>query len=439
MIPMVPVRRLAVFVLAAAVVATCGSAQPTPLSASPASQPSGRPTPASESASSSVIASPSAGAPEGSPASIPPARPFEPAGLAISLEPLAGGLEQPVGVVNAGDGSGRVFIVEKVGTVRVVRDGQVRSEPFLDISGDVSFGGEQGLLGLAFHPDFPDDPRVFIDYTDAAGDTRIVSFRVDPSDDDRVDPGSRVELLFVDQPYRNHNGGAVAFGPDGYLHIGMGDGGSGGDPHGNGQKLGTLLGKILRIDVDAGGGGSPYGIPADNPFVETSSARPELFAIGLRNPWRLSFDRVTGDLWIGDVGQNAYEEIDVMRAGTSGQNFGWNRMEGAHCYRPAERCDQSGLVLPVVEYSHGEGGCTVIGGYVYRGAAQPDLAGGYLFGDYCSGFIWAIDSAGDARREATLVADTELRISSFGEDEAGELYVTDISRGELLRVVASRD
>jgi glucose/arabinose dehydrogenase len=438
MIPMVPVRRLAVFVLAAAVVATCGSAQPTPLSASPASQPSGRPTPASESPSSSVIASPSAGAPEGSPASIPPARPFEPAGLAISLEPLAGGLEQPVGVVNAGDGSGRLFIVEKVGIVRVVRDGQVLSEPFLDISGDVSFGGEQGLLGLAFHPDFPDDPRVFIDYTDAAGDTRIVSFRVDSSDHDRVDPGSRVELLSVDQPYRNHNGGAVAFGPDGYLHIGMGDGGSGGDPHGNGQKLGTLLGKILRIDVDAGGGGSPYGIPPDNPFVETSSARPELFAIGLRNPWRLSFDRVTGDLWIGDVGQNAYEEIDVMRAGTSGQNFGWNRMEGAHCYRPAESCDQSGLVLPVVEYSHGEGGCTVIGGYVYRGAAQPDLAGGYLFGDYCSGFIWAIDSAGDAPREATLVADTELRISSFGEDEAGELYVTDISRGELLRVVASR-
>ena len=316
--------------------------------------------------------------------------------------------------------------------------GRSRPNSFLDISGAVSGGGEQGLLGLAFHPDFPDDPRLFVYYTDTSGDTRVSSFSVDPSNPDRADPDSEVQLLFIDQPYGNHNGGALAFGPDGYLYIGVGDGGSGGDPHGNGQKLGTLLAKVLRIDVDSTTGDQAYGIPADNPFVSTDSARPEIFALGLRNPWRLSFDRDTGDLWIGDVGQRAWEEIDVARAGTSGANFGWNRMEGSHCFRPSDGCDTSGLTVPVTEYSHDTGGCTVIGGYVYRGSAEPELAGGYLFGDYCSGTIWAIDPSGDAFREPTVVAESGATISSFGEDEAGELYVTDLSSGELLRVVASR-
>ena len=368
-----------------------------------------------------------------------PSGPFDPAGLSVTLEPLVDGLRAPLAAVNAHDGSNRIFVVEKGGLIRIVRDGALLPDPFLDISGGVSGGGEQGLLGLAFHPDYPDDPRFFVNYTDPAGDTWVSSFTVDPSNPDRADPGSEVRMLFIAQPYANHNGGALAFGPDEYLYIGMGDGGSGGDPHGNGQKLGTLLGKVLRIDVDSTSGDKAYGTPADNPFVSTEFALPEIYALGLRNPWRLSFDRETGDLWIGDVGQNAWEEIDVARAGASGQNFGWNRMEGNHCFRPADGCDQADLTPPVTEYSHdASGGCTVIGGYVYRGTAQPDLAGGYLFADYCSGTIWAISPSGDEFREPTVVAESGASISSFGEDEAGELYVTDIRAGQLLRVVASR-
>ena len=327
--------------------------------------------------------------------------------------------------------------MEKGGRIRIVRDGQLVSAPFLDLSAKVSRGGEQGLLGLAFHPDYPDDPRIFVNYTDEAGDTHIASFTVDPSDPDRADPSSEQELLFVDQPYANHNGGVVAFGPDGYLYIGLGDGGSGGDPHGNGQKLGVLLAKVLRIDVDGTADGKAYAIPPDNPFVSRAGAAPEIFALGLRNPWRFSFDRANGDLWIGDVGQGAWEEIDVVRVGTSGQDFGWNRMEGAHCFRPSHGCEQAGLTMPVAEYGH-DAGCTVIGGHVYRGAAQTALAGGYVFADYCSGTIWAIDPTRNGPTEPTVVGETEASVTSFGEDEAGELYVTDIRGGRLLRVVASQ-
>jgi glucose/arabinose dehydrogenase len=429
--PMIPLRRVSSLTLVAALAWGCGQPQPT----NPAENtPSVVPTP------STVPASPS-GSRDTGPSATPSAvssGPFDPNGLTLALEPLAGvPLRSPLGVVSAFDGSGRVFVVEQGGTIRIVGDGALLPDAFLDISGAVSAGGEQGLLGLAFHPDYPDDPRFFVNYTDQAGDTRVSSFTVDPSNPDRADPGSEVQLLFIAQPYANHNGGAVAFGPDGYLYIGMGDGGSGGDPHGNGQKLGTLLGKVLRIDIDGQSGDQAYGIPNDNPFLSTEFALPEIFATGLRNPWRLSFDRETGDLWIGDVGQNAWEEIDVARAGTSGQNFGWNRMEGAHCFRPADGCDQSGVTMPVAEYSHTDG-CTVIGGYVYRGTAQPALTGGYVFGDYCSGQIWAIDPAGDQSREPTPVEQSGAQISSFGEDEAGELYVTDIRAGQLLRVVASR-
>jgi glucose/arabinose dehydrogenase len=431
MILMLPLRRLARLALAAVLIAACGSPQPQ----TPAASVTPTVTPNST-ALSSGPSSPSAGtsAPPSAPSG--QAQPFDPAGVAVGLEPVVEGLEAPLGVVNAADGSGRIFVVEKGGVIRVVRDGRVESEPFLDISGKVSRGGEQGLLGLAFHPEFPEDPRFFVNYTDEAGDTNVASFTVDSSNPDRADPGSEQRLLFVDQPYANHNGGVVAFGPDGYLYIGLGDGGSGGDPHGNGQKIGVLLAKVLRIDVDNTADGKAYAIPSDNPFVSRAGAAPEIFALGLRNPWRFSFDRATDDLWIGDVGQASWEEIDVIRAGTSGQNFGWNRMEGGHCFRPSEGCDQTGLTPPVAEYPH-QPACTVIGGYVYQGSAQPALAGGYVFADYCSGTIWAIDPSTDGPTEPTIVGQTKAGITSFGEDESGELYVTDIRGGRLLRVVAT--
>jgi len=343
-------------------------------------------------------------------------------------------MDTPLAVTNAGDGSGRIFVAEQSGAIRIVRDGALVDQPFLDISDRITSGGERGLLGLAFHPKYPEDPRFFVDYTDGNGDTQVSSFTVDPANPDRADPGSEVKILFVTQPYANHNGGAVAFGPDGDLYISLGDGGSGGDPLGNGQSLTTALGKILRIDIDRTEGGHPYAVPADNPFAGQTT--PEIFVYGLRNPWRMSFDRLNGDLWIGDVGQGEWEEVDVVRAGTSGQNFGWNRMEGAHCFRPATGCDEGGLVLPVAEYSH-DSGCTVIGGDVYRGSQQSALIGGYLFADYCSGIIWAIDPAVEGPREPTVVADTDAEISSFGVDEAGEVYATDLSSGELLRVVGT--
>ena len=372
-----------------------------------------------------------------SPGGSPAAGPFTPDGLKVTLQPFVDGLEQPLAAVNASDGSGRIFVVEPGGRIRIVRDGALLPDPFLDISSEISAGGEQGLLGLAFHPNYPDDPRFFVNYTDKNGDTHIASFTVDPANPDRAVPGSEKELLFVDQPYANHNGGGLAFGPDGDLYIGLGDGGSGGDPHENGQKLTTLLGKMLRIGVDGTTSDKAYTIPADNPLVGRTDANPEIFAYGLRNPWRFSFDRSTGDLWIGDVGQGAWEEVDVVRKGTSGQNFGWNRMEATHCFRPQEGCDETGLTMPVAEYSHAAG-CTVIGGYVYRGSAQPAMAGGYLFGDYCSGTIWAISPAGDQLREPTIVGHMDGSLSSFGVDETGELYATDISGGQLLRVTATR-
>ena len=244
------------------------------------------------------------------------------------------GLRDPLALTQAGDGSGRLFVAEQEGAIRIVRDGALIDEPFLDISQRISSGGERGLLGLAFHPDFPTDPRFFVNYTDTSGDTSVSSFVVDPANPDRADPGSEVRLLFIAQPFANHNGGALAFGPDGFLYISTGDGGSGGDPLGNGQSLETLLGKILRIDVDKTEGDRAYAVPADNPFVGQAGALPEIFVFGMRNPWRMSFDRANGDLWIGDVGQNSWEEIDVVRSGTSGQNFGWNLMEGDHCFRP---------------------------------------------------------------------------------------------------------
>jgi glucose/arabinose dehydrogenase len=332
---------------------------------------------------------------------------------------------------------GRLFVVGQAGRIWLVRDGAGLAEllTVLEIEPQVKSGGEQGLLGLAFHPSFPDDPRFFVYYTDRDGRQVVSSWRL-PAGGDEADPGSETVLLRMDDFAANHNGGALAFGPDGMLYISTGDGGGGGDPQGNGQRLDTFLGKILRIDVDTSGDGRPYGIPADNPFRERAGAQPEIWVTGLRNPWRISFDRATGDLWIGDVGQGSYEEIDVVRAGSGGgQNFGWNVTEGFHCYPSGDPCAPEGLTPPVTEYDHGFG-CSVTGGVVYRGAAQPTLVGGYLFADYCSGNIWAIDAAAQEVREPRLVLESGRSISSFGEDEAGEVYVTDLE-GELLRVVAA--
>jgi glucose/arabinose dehydrogenase len=391
-------------------------------------------SPGSSSAAPSISPSGQSSESPGPAVSVAPGGSFDPARVGLTLEPVVSGLSDPLAVTHAGDGSGRIFVAEQAGRIRIVREGALIDEPFLDISDRISAGGERGLLGLAFHPDSTAG-KFYVNYTDPNGDTRISSFDIDPANLDRADPGSETRLLSIGQPYANHNGGALAFGPEGFLYIATGDGGSGGDPHGNGQSLETLLGKILRIDVNQPGSGKAYAIPQDNPFVGEASALPEIFVFGLRNPWRMSFDQANGDLWIGDVGQGAWEEIDVVRAGTSEQNFGWNLMEGAHCFRPAEGCEDPSLVLPVTEYTRSLGS-TVIGGVVYRGSDQPALVGGYVFADFGSGNVWLIDAAKDGPAEPVLALESGATISSFGEDEQGEVYATDLASGELLRVVA---
>jgi glucose/arabinose dehydrogenase len=352
--------------------------------------------------------------------------------FAIALERFAEVRGGPLAIAAPDDGSGRLFVASQAGTIwSVAADGTVLPDPMIDLGPFIVSGGEQGLLGLALHPDFPDDPRAFVNYTGEDGDTTISSFSLDPANRDRFDVSSLRRLLFIDQPYANHNGGGAVFGPDGFLYLALGDGGAGGDPHDNGQRLDTLLGKILRLDVDADG--REYGIPAGNPFADADGL-DEVWHYGLRNPWRISFDRETGDLWIGDVGQGAWEEIDVAREGEGGLNFGWNRMEGAHCFR-ADGCSQDGLTLPVTEYGH-DLGCTVIGGYVYRGDAFPILEGAYLFADYCSGLIFAIDAGKSKVAEPAQVGTVDGNASAFGEDANGELYVTTLD-GPIYRVTAS--
>ena len=347
------------------------------------------------------------------------------------------GLRAPTGVTNAGDGTGRLLITERAGKVRVVNaDGALDPEPFVDLTGRIISGGERGLLGLAFHPSFATNRRLFVDYTRAGDGATVVSELQASADGSRADPASERTLLVVPQPFANHNGGQIAFGPDGYLYIGLGDGGSEGDPNGNGQNRNVLLGKILRIDVDAShAAGKAYAIPPDNPYALLGAApgagRLEIWAYGLRNPWRFSFDRLTGDLYIGDVGQNAWEEIDRQPLDPpGGANYGWNLREGDHCYRT---CDTTGLVAPIAEYSHALG-CAVTGGYVYRGAAEASLQGVYIFGDYCSGRLFTLHSGGGSFTTRT-VANTSLNISSFGEDDAGELFLVDLGAGGLYRVL----
>lgn len=343
---------------------------------------------------------------------------------------IAEGFEHPIFLTHAGDGSGRLFVAEQSGKIRVIQNGEILSEPFLDLTGlAVENAFERGLLGLAFHPDYAHNGRFFVNYTDANGNTVIARYSI-AADPNRADPASAEVLLQINQPYPNHNGGDIAFGPEGYLYIGLGDGGSAGDPQGNGQNLDTLLGKLLRIDVNV----EPYAVPGDNPFANSAEARPQIWAYGLRNPWRFSFDRATGDLYIGDVGQGEWEEINFQPADSAGgENYGWVNYEGNHKYGGGS---SDGLVFPVAEYSHAEGGCSVTGGYVYRGPALPELNGVYFFGDYCSGQIWTLLRAADGTWKRTLLMDEAFNISSFGEDEAGELYLVDHT-GAVYQLVAA--
>jgi glucose/arabinose dehydrogenase len=364
----------------------------------------------------------------------PPAT-FDPATVTLSLEPFVSDVNQPTDLVSAHDGSGRLFLLEKAGRILIVRGRQRGTQPFLDITPLVgSRGAEQGLLGLAFHPQFANNGYFFVDYTDRNGDTMIVRYQVS-SDPDAADPSTALMLFHIPKPAPNHNGGDLVFGPDGYLYIGTGDGGGAGDQFHNAQDKSALLGKMLRVDVDSG---TPYGIPPDNPFIGENGARPEVWAYGLRNPWRYSFDRANDDLYVADVGQDRWEEIDVLAAGTgSGSNFGWPQLEATHCYPPSAACDPAGTVVPVAEYSHSLG-CSVTGGYVYRGPQAPFAQGVYLYGDFCSGRIWGLDHAPDGSWRQTQLLQTALALSTFGEDEAGEIYVAGLDEGAIFHLVFSQ-
>ena len=336
--------------------------------------------------------------------------------------------QQPLQIVQA-PGESRFFIVEKDGTVQAVANGVATQ--VLDIRGRVnSTPSEAGLLGLAFHPQWQQNHQVFVNYTapsaTSAADLRTTISRFSSSDGGAtLDPSTEHKLLELDQPFANHNGGGTVFGPDGFLYLGLGDGGSAGDPFGNAQNTNVLFGKVLRIDVDHG---TPYAIPPSNPFASGSGGRPEIYAYGLRNPWRFSFDRANGDLWLADVGQNAWEEIDRIQAGG---NYGWNRREGTHCYPPGTGSCPGAFIDPLVEYSHSEG-ISITGGYVYRGTAIAQLVGRYIYGDFGSGTIWSVPASGPFT--PTIIA-RGASISSFGEGADGELYVADLGSGQISKLV----
>lgn len=356
--------------------------------------------------------------------------------LAITTKPFTRIAATPLSMTAPDDGTDRLFIGNGNGQIWVVgKDGKVQDKPLVDLDNRIKSGGEQGLLGIAVHPAFPIDPRVFVDYTNNDGDTVVASLALDRSDPNRLDPDSFKVLLFIRQPFPNHNGGSLQFGADGYLTIAMGDGGGGGDPKGSGQDAKSLLGKILRIDVDGSSVDGKYGIPPENPFA-TGGGAAEVWISGMRNPWRTSFDRATGDFWIGDVGQGKWEEVDVVRAATKGAvNFGWNTTEGPDCYAKST-CDRNGLTAPVAAYDHDDG-CAIVGGYVYRGSAHPFLVGTYLFSDNCTSTIWAIDATSDGPSEPVVVGQVDGNVASLGEDAAGELYVLTL-QGYVMRLVATQ-
>jgi glucose/arabinose dehydrogenase len=356
----------------------------------------------------------------------------------ISLEPVVSGLKSPIGVYNAGDGSGRLFILEQGGSVRIWNGTQLLTTPFLNVDPLTNGGGEQGLLGIAFHPNYKTNGYFFVSYTDLSGNTVIARYSVSTSNSNVANASSGTPILAVAQPFSNHNGGQIQFGPDGYLYISMGDGGDAGDPGNRAQNLTTLLGKMLRIDVDRG---LPYTIPASNPFVSNTNAavKKEIWAYGLRNAWGFSFDRSSGDLIMGDVGQNDWEEIDFQpRSSSGGENYGWRKMEGNNCFNPSTNCNDGTLKLPIIEYSHAAGNCSVTGGYRYRGSRWATLAATYFYGDLCSGRIWGAKPSG-ATWTTNLLLDTALTISAFGEDEAGEVYVVDLdsANGAVYRIAST--
>jgi glucose/arabinose dehydrogenase len=351
--------------------------------------------------------------------------------VTLEVEVVASGLTDPL-YLTAPAGDSRLFVVEQPGRVRVVREGEVLDPPFLDITDRVSSGGERGLLSIAFHPDYSTNGYFYVSYTDVGGDTRIERYTVS-ADPDVAERASARLMLAAEQPFSNHNGGLIAFGPDGKLYIGLGDGGGAGDPLENAQDTSTLLGSLLRIDVDAG---DPYGVPADNPFVGTPGA-DEIWAYGLRNPWRFAFDAAAGLLYIADVGQQAWEEIDVRPADAAGLNYGWDVMEGGHCFEPSSGCDQSGLVLPALEYARAGGPCAVTGGYVYRGDAIAEIRGHYFYSDFCAGFLRSFRFDGGAVADERVWDVGEVgSVLSFGVDDTGELYILS-GNGNVYRLVAA--
>jgi glucose/arabinose dehydrogenase len=436
--PPVPLRLLGLKVVLLLVLTACSNGSPTDTPVAPATA---TPPPAVTSPSSTTESEPTATtSPPGTPTApmtpaatatlagataTAPAADHDPTTLSVALVPVANGFVQPLFVTHAGDGSGRLFVVEKGGTIRLL-DGTL----VLDISDRVNASGsEQGLLGLAFDPG-PTTDVFYVNYTDAQGDTVISRFRMTG---DVADAGSEEVILTQEQPAGNHNGGMLAFGPDGYLYIGMGDGGGAYDRFGTAQDLSSLLGKLLRIDVD---GGDPYGIPPDNPFVDQDGVRPEIWAFGLRNPWRFAFDRETGDLYIADVGQATTEWVHFQPGASSGgENYSWPIYEGTVCHL-TEQCDDQNLILPIAEYGR-EGGCAIIGGYVYRGEQFPSMHGFYLFSDLCSGLVWATARDASGAWHTAQVGEVDARVSSFGEDEAGELYLADLASGIIYHLTTA--
>lgn len=404
--------------------AVASDARPSAMSASPSAAVSAG---ASAGATAAPSTQPSLEAAESATASSANAAAgaFDPQRVTVGLELVGEGFNQPVYVTNAADGSGRTFVVERAGRIWTLPDVQ----PFLDIGERVNVAGiEQGLLGLAFHPRFKENGYFYVYYTAQNGNNTVARYSV--TAEGRGDPASEKILISQQDPAGNHNGGMITFGPGGYLYIGLGDGGGADDQYGNGQNRQTFLGKLLRIDVD---NGDPYAVPPDNPFLNDGNTKPEIWAYGLRNPWRFSFDRATNDLYIADVGQNQFEWLHVRRASEQGgENYGWPILEGKQCFK-APTCNREGLTIPVLDYSHALG-CTVIGGYVYRGQQYPALQGAYIFGDYCSGKLWTATQDNTGNWAMYDAMETKLRISSFGEDEAGEVYLADFESGRVFRV-----
>ena len=354
--------------------------------------------------------------------------------VAISLQVAASGLSVPLDLEQPNDGSGRLFVVEQRGTIKIVQNSALLPQPFLDISNKVIFQGEMGLLGLTFHPAFQANGKFYVNYVRNAGgqfQSVIAEYQVSGANPNQANPSSERILLTIDQVnnFPNHKAGQLAFGPDGFLYFGLGDGGGEGDPLRHGQNTQTLLGKMMRIDVNNSGATTPYAIPADNPFAG-GGGLPEIYAIGFRNPWRFSFDRSSGRLFVADVGQDSFEEIDIV---TKGGNYGWNTMEGDHCFNPPSGCNMAGLILPIVEIPHPEGEA-VIGGFVYHGTGLAGMQGRYIFGDL-NGQIWSLTENPPNTFTRTLILKPGFNISSFGQDSAGELYVVDISGGRVLKLV----